>query len=196
MRYSFGGIILVLFGVLILFDNLDMLDFGEVIETFWPLLLILWGAMILYRRQNQPTVQNTEQATYTQYETQQTVPSEIINESNIFGDIFLSVSSQSFKGGSVHTVFGNSDVDLSKASFAEGDHILRVQGVFGNCKIILAKDAAVAISAGTTFGKLIIFGQRKDGFSSTSEIATVTFPGSTARLKIIISKVFGDVIVA
>jgi len=39
----FWGLIIILFGVLLLLDQLDKLDFGRVISRYWPLFLILIG---------------------------------------------------------------------------------------------------------------------------------------------------------
>lgn len=192
MRYSFGGIILVTIGVLMLLDNLDYLDFGYVVSTYWPLMLVLWGFLIL-RRRNQ---NKSEEQVFAQRDTQQSVANELIHESNVFGDVFLNISSRNFKGGSISTTFGDSDVDLSTSIIAAGDHILRVQGVFGNCRIILPKDAPVAVSASTTFGKLNILGQMKDGISSGIDTATSTYRERSSGLKIIASTVFGNVVIS
>jgi len=192
MRYSFSGILLLTIGVLLLLDNLDVLSFGETIGKFWPILLIIWGFSFLQRRKR---TENPEQI-FASHDIQQTRSDDLIHESNVFGDIFISISSPTFKGGSISTVFGDSDIDLSKCTFAEGDHVLRVHGVFGDSRIILGNDAPVAVSANSTFGKLVIFNQRKDGISSSTETATPTYAASTARLKIIVSKVFGDVVIS
>ncbi|TAK53952.1 MAG: hypothetical protein EPO24_13750 [Bacteroidetes bacterium] len=190
MRYSFGGIILVTIGLLMLLDNLDYLDFGDVIQTYWPLILVFWGFVILRRRKKQPQSQET---VFAAHDVQQTVASELVHESNAFGDVFVSISSQNFKGGSVSTTFGDCDIDLSKAAFAEGEHLLRIHGVFGDCQITLPKDSPVAISASSTLGDITIFGQKKDGFSPSMDISSPAYANSMARLKIVISRVFGSV---
>ena len=46
------GLILVLIGVLFLFQNFDMLDIGDIISTFWPLILVAIGLKILYDRKS------------------------------------------------------------------------------------------------------------------------------------------------
>jgi predicted membrane protein len=44
----FWGLVIVLFGVLLLLDQLDQLDFGRVISRYWPVLLILVGFWNLF----------------------------------------------------------------------------------------------------------------------------------------------------
>ncbi len=190
MRYSFGGIILILIGVLFLLENFGIADFGDTVSTFWPLMLVFWGFVILRRRKKQ-TVQSD--AVFTQHEVQQTISGDLIHESNVFGDIFLSITSQSFKGGSINGTFGDIELDLSKATFAEGEHFLRIHGVFGDCTIITPKDSAVSVSASSTAGTLSLFGQRKDGWSPSLENVSQAYANNNSRLKIMVSITFGDI---
>jgi hypothetical protein len=44
----FWGIIIILFGVLLLLDQLGRLDFGSIISRYWPVLLILIGLWQLF----------------------------------------------------------------------------------------------------------------------------------------------------
>lgn len=43
------GLALIAAGVLFLLDNTGAFDVGDVVSTFWPLLLIAWGAWMLAR---------------------------------------------------------------------------------------------------------------------------------------------------
>lgn len=43
----FWGLVLIAVGVLFLFDQLGRLDFGDIIGTYWPVILILIGLSIL-----------------------------------------------------------------------------------------------------------------------------------------------------
>ncbi|MBI5216326.1 MAG: cell wall-active antibiotics response protein [Ignavibacteriae bacterium] len=189
MRYSFGGVILILIGGLFLLDNLGVADFGEVISTFWPLILIVWGFTVLRnRRKPKP-----ETCDLPRTDIHQTLGGELIHESNVFGDIFLSITSQVFKGGSINGTFGDIELDLSKTTFAEGEHFLRIHGVFGDCTIITPKDSAVTVSASSTAGDLYVFGQKKSGFSPSIDAVSPSYANSTSRLKIMVSITFGDI---
>lgn len=48
-----GPILLIVIGVLFLLDSLHLLEFREI-GRFWPVLLIIWGAFMLYSRLNGP----------------------------------------------------------------------------------------------------------------------------------------------
>jgi len=185
MRNLFWGFVLIAFGILFLLDNLGYADFSEIIHNLWPLLLVLWGLSILlhpHRRHSQP------EAT-----TPQPLDSELLHQSNVFGDIYNKITSKFFKGGSLSTVFGDCDIDLSEAVFADGEHELKIHSVFGDSLITLPKDAAVSITANSTFGDLIIFGQHKGGFSTNLQTATPAYQTASNRLKISIRKVFGNI---
>jgi predicted membrane protein len=135
------------------------------------------------------TAGGTYQAAGGQYQYE----SELLHQSSVFGDIRVRVTSTRFKGGSISTVFGSSSLDLYSAKFADGEHELRIHGVFGESRLILPKDAAVAISANTVMGDLIIFGQHKGGISSDIQHMTPGFAQASSRLRISITRIFGSI---
>ena len=49
LRFPVIAVLLIAFGVLFLLNNLDLLDFRKVLR-YWPALLILLGAFMLYER--------------------------------------------------------------------------------------------------------------------------------------------------
>lgn len=185
MRNLFWGIIFVVLGILLLLDNFNVLDFGDVISNFWPLLLIIWGIRILKRRSE------ISKSTVGDIKTESSA--DLLHESNVFGSISLNIQSQNFKGGSVSTVFGDCDIDLSQATITEGEHILRIHSVFGDSLIVLPKSGAVSLSASAVLGDITGLGQRKSGFSPDLKSTSPDFDTANNRLKIIVSKVFGDV---
>ena len=185
MRNLFWGIVLITFGILFLLDNLGYADFNEMIHNFWPLILIVWGLSILLKHKG-----HRHESTGN---IPQQITSELLHQSNVFGDIVSTISSRNFKGGSISTVFGDCDVDLSEAGFADGEHELRIHSVFGDSHIRLPKDAAVAINATATFGDLTVQGEHKGGFSSGLHSTSPSYSSASNRLKLNISKVFGDV---
>ncbi len=47
------GVILIVIGTLFLLDQWDLLDFGYLFETFWPVLIIVLGIQMLLRARRQ-----------------------------------------------------------------------------------------------------------------------------------------------
>ena len=196
MRNLFWGIILIIIGIFILLDNLGYADFSELLRDYWPLLLIIWGLSVIVRhRPRKDQQQHVDRTTIIPpiHQPTQPVDSDLVHQSNVLGDVHSRITSQNFKGGSLSTVFGDAYFDLSAAAFAEGDHELRVHSVFGDSTVVLPKDAAVSIAANSLFGDLSILGQYKSGISSDITISTPAYASSTRRMKITISKVFGNV---
>jgi len=187
MRHIIWGTILITIGILFLLGNFGYADFGEVIHDYWPIILVLWGFSILFRKR--APAQYTPQTPLSSGQ----VTADLHHQSNVFGNVMTKISSRNFKGGSISTVFGDCDVDLSEATLADGDHELHIHSVFGDSHIRLPNNVAVAISANSTFGNLSIGGERKSGFSSSMQFVSPTYPSSTNRLTITITKVFGDI---
>src|ERR1041385_8852768 len=189
MRNLFWGVALVTIGVLILLDNLGVADFGDMVGTYWPLLVILWGVSILAGRRSKSTTSPPQMdATHST-----TTESELLHESNVFGNVSATVTSQNFKGGSLSTIFGDCNLDLTGASIAEGDHEIRIHSVFGNSLVSLPKDAAARISSSVILGDMTILGVKRGGISSELQTVTPAYDTSTRRMKIFITKVFGNV---
>lgn len=51
MKRSWIGIVLIIFGSLLLLDSLGVMHFGDVIRKYWPIILILIGLNMLFRKQ-------------------------------------------------------------------------------------------------------------------------------------------------
>ncbi len=185
------GVVLITFGLFFLLDNLGFADFGELIQDYWPLLIIVWGLSILIRRRPATMPQPADGRPAA--EGIPALDKEAFSESTVFGHLFSSISSQAFKGGSISTVFGDCEVDLTKATFAEGEHSLRVHGVFGNTNIILPKECAVSVTASSLFGTLTLLGQHKSGVATDMTMSSPTYASSSNRMRIHVNRVFGDV---
>ena len=188
MRNIFWGIVLVAFGILFLLDNLDVVDFQHAVRTYWPVLLVLWGINILMRKKEYG-------ASSAFSDVSQTAEGELFHRSNVFGDTHINVTSQNFKGGSVSAVFGDCVIDMTNAGVAEGEHWLRVNGVFGNMRIVLPKDAPVAVTAHTVAGSVRIKDQKKSGVSTGMRFSSPDYEPSSRKMKVHATQVFGDITV-
>lgn len=189
MRNVLWGLILITIGLLFLLDNMDVIDFGEAIRTYWPLLFVLWGVSILLKRKDHG-------ATHVFRDATQNVSGELFHESSVFGDLVVNIHSQDFKGGSLSNVFGGNHIDLSKASIADGEHWLKVSNVFGNVNITVPPDLACSVVANVLLGEAQVFEQRKSGFFADVQYTSPGYDTSQKKLKISISQVVGNVSVS
>jgi predicted membrane protein len=137
------GLVLIALGVLFLLDNMNVIEFGEAIRTYWPALLILWGVSVLLRRSSRSAASagGSEEAAAPAAEAHEVFSdrderpdTEHINYSSVFGDVSLHLVSTHFQGGTVSTVFGDTTIDLSAVTLADGESTLKVSGVFGNMR--------------------------------------------------------------
>jgi predicted membrane protein len=173
MRRLILGLAAVLLGVVLLMDSTNMLDFGGFLRDWWPALLVIAGVWLLFS--------NRRVAVATD------------SSDGVFGDMEVRVTSQGFRGGAVDTVFGDVRVDLSQGGPAEGEQRLRVNGVFGDVRIVVPKNLALAVAASTMFGKLDVCGRVRDGFGGNLKFVSDQFSVSPKRLDVHVSGVFGDV---
>jgi len=189
------GVILIAIGVLLLLDNMYIVDFGEFVHTYWPVLLIIWGLSKLTQRSSAPSTQESSSgrvdgAAATVYPSSE---ANYLSSSIVFGDYTVAVQSKSFAGGYVSTTFGNSDIDLLNAQLAEGEHSLKLDGMFGSTTLQLPRDMAFVVFANTTFGTIRVNDQHKEGISSSLDYASPDFHTAKKRLRISASRVFGNV---
>jgi predicted membrane protein len=180
-----------------LLDNLYVLDFSYLLHTYWPVIFIALGISLLLKRQpsgpwssGAGSVGAKEAAPFGSRSDSQRIIS-----STVFGDYRVAIDSKSFTGGNVSTTFGNTEIDLVNARLAEGEHVLELNGVFGNTWVRLPADIAFAVFANTTFGDVRINERKKAGVSSSLDYSTPDYHLARSRIRILVSCVFGNVTV-
>ncbi len=197
------GLLLIALGVMFLLDNMNVIEFGEAVRTYWPALLVLWGVSILLSRSVVPrassgggTAASPSPAGDVKEvfdDRSESPDAEHLSYSSVFGDLSLRALSGNFKGGTVSTVFGDTTVDLSSATLADGENALKLSGVFGDVRLMLAPSMPYSISAHSLFGAIQAAGQKRDGFSSTLVLQSPEFSPAPKKLLIEVSQVFGDI---
>ncbi len=187
-----GPMIMIIFGLLFLLNNLDILDFGHAMSVFWPLIIIVIGLNIIFRQKKEKfEKQHTEENVFST--PSQAINTSYITNSSIFGDVDIKILSEEFKGGAISGIFGDTYLDISNVKIAEGDHTLQLNGVFGDIAIILPKDIEVAIFARSVFGTIRIYDNAKSGIGQQLSYATPNYSSSTKKMRITLSQVFGNV---
>jgi lia operon protein LiaF len=192
---SVGGIILVGLGILFLLDTLDIAHFGELISTWWPLILILIGFNILMRQKQEKREKIGDVAENVFGDSSHAVNSNSISYSNVFGDLDVKVTSHEFRGGFVSTTFGDSVIDLSGSEMVDGESLLRIDGVFGDVHVLAPKNCGVLVTAKTVFGDVKVMGERKTGFAQEIIQKSPDYDAAPKKLKLYMNLVFGDVMV-
>ncbi|TFH01515.1 MAG: hypothetical protein E4H13_04660 [Calditrichales bacterium] len=180
--------ILIVLGFLLILDNFYVIDFGDVVSTYWPLVLIIIGIKILRDKHRQPEAYFEESGQVISDTT-----TGRLSESNVFGDIRLDIRSENFLGGSVNNVFGDIFIDLRKAQFPEGGANLSVSGIFGDVTIRCPEDLAVKARTNSVAGDISIRGNRKEGLLPNMNFEAPAFAEASKKLSIQCSIIFGSI---
>lgn len=134
--------ILIAIGAIFLID--DWVDIPvNVMEYFWPALLIIIGAVILIRPHRRPKHSDAAQG--------QGAAVDRLDLVSIFNGTERTVISKQFKGGDSVTVFGGTEINLLQADI-EGQARLDIVTVFGGTKILVPKNWEVRNEVSGIFG--------------------------------------------
>ena len=173
--------ILILIGILLIVNSrnksvgLILITIGTLgfFPELWPLLLILLGIFILYKRKDNwnsrfdrrkmfgergphnppPGAADGEGfKEHSRFRQSAEFSKDIINDVAIFGGGKKMVQSDNFKGGNVTAVFGGSQIDLSDCKLASGENTLDVFAMFGGSDIIAPRDWKINIQVVPIFG--------------------------------------------
>jgi len=184
-RRYFWGLVFIGLGVLLLLDNLHVIDFGDFVARFWPVIIIVVGLLIIFgKRPNRAYVHGDIDAVEG---------SDKVEMSHTFGDIRLKLNSQTFAGGGISNVFGNIEVDLENIRLKGGIHHLRLTGVFGDMILILPKNTPVSVSAETSFGTVRIKERSSSGVAGRLHYASEDLEAAADKLVIEARQTFGDI---
>ena len=135
-----GWILIAIGGFFMISDVYDLpLTFRHI---FWPALLIIIGLVLIFGssrifRKRDFTISRGE---------------DFIEEVAIFGGGDRYVTSKSFRGGKIVTVFGGSKIDLTKVDLAEGPVEIEIVAIFGGSTLLMPIDWNVKMEVFNIFG--------------------------------------------
>lgn len=190
-RPYLGPLILITLGVLLLLDKLGIAEFGDIISTYWPLILILVGLRMFFRYGRSESQAGVPHDAIFSGTTQESAATTI-SSSNVFGDVDMKITSTDFHGGSISNVFGDMNIDLSEIQLAEGEQTLKLDGVFGDMHVLVPKNIEVYVTAHSVIGDMRVLGNVKSGFGQQISYTTPNYPGATKKLRLITNQVFGS----
>jgi len=164
-----GGVVLIAIGTF--FWLPDIFDLSvRASQLFWPVVIIIIGMMLLFKRPNDPDFpwkrgrkyhrpSSSTTFTSTSQENSTAEPSgsaghvdDYIDDVAIFSGTSKRVTSNNFRGGKMTAIFGGSELNLTRSQLAPGRNILNVFFMFGGSEIIVPSDWNVVIEATPVFG--------------------------------------------
>jgi predicted membrane protein len=77
---------------------------------------------------------------------------DVLDDVSIFGGGEKSINSDNFKGGSITSIFGGSEINLKGCKLSEGPNVIDVLCVFGGTTLIVPNDWNVIMNVTPIFG--------------------------------------------
>ena len=169
-------------GILWILNNFEVIDFdfGDALALFFPLLLIAVGLLLLLRPRSGASGGDIRDK----------------NIFRIFGDVKLSGENIDANGLEATVVFGDVELDLTRARFADGENGIDFQTVFGDVAIKVPEGIAVSASGGSAFGDIKILGKTEEGIGNQLSAADPNFETQPKRLRVHASTAFGDIVIS
>ncbi|GBD89462.1 hypothetical protein BMS3Abin04_00167 [bacterium BMS3Abin04] len=144
------GILLILIGLISLLGKIFHLSLQNLINEYWPVLLILFGIYLIVKSSNSRGLFYKKKENTASLNDE--ASSDTIDVLNIFGSRRTTITSQQFKGGNVNIFIGSSIIDFKNAKLAEGKQVLNFLGVFSGAKILVPPDMKVISKVNVIFG--------------------------------------------
>ncbi len=119
----------------------------NLVPELWPLLLVLVGLYIIFGRKG-----NFRQSTESAEAGQPKNSNDYVESISIFGGSSKIVNSDNFKGGSIVSIFGGSEINLTNSKLAEGENNIEITAVFGGSTLIVPSDWNVELDVLPIFG--------------------------------------------
>jgi predicted membrane protein len=130
---------------------------GEMRRHIWPLILIVVGAMFIFRPRHRRFGSAEKKNSGVQAETVTPLSEEsytrddIIDSTCIFSGTKKVILSKNFKGGDIVNIFGGCEIDLTQADMTT-PAVLEVTAIFGGATLIVPSNWAIKSEAVTIFG--------------------------------------------
>lgn len=163
------GVILVGLGVLFLFSTLFDIGIGAFC---WPMLLILIGVWWIVRPQ--------------------LVSSDRAVTMHLFGDVdregVWPVRNEEF-----WTIFGDIDLDMTRADLPPGETRLHFYSVFGDFEMRVPAGVGVAVSASGIATDVTLGDRKRSSFLGDIQLKSPGYEQAERRIKLNCLTVFGDI---
>jgi predicted membrane protein len=137
-----SGIIVMAVGAFFLIPHIFN-DVFHAYNMFWPSIFIIIGVIFIFTKRR---------GGWNAVSTGPTVGDDYIDIVNVFSGGERQIVSQNFKGGKITSIFGGSEIDLTRANLAPGRSELEVACIFGGTTIIVPSGWTVSIEVTPVLG--------------------------------------------
>ncbi len=140
------GLILFLIGGAFLSKYIFEVTMGTVIQFAIPVLLVLAGILLLFPRTFLKKKRFSESKT--------SIKDNRLKAVHIFSDGSNLIESESYEGGEVVCIFGDSDIIFSKSVTSQGAMALDIVCIFGGCTVYVPEDWTVITDISNIFADI------------------------------------------
>jgi predicted membrane protein len=173
------AVLLIVIGVLALLDSLDIAEFWPALGKIWPLILIAFGVWLLFRRHY-----------FSRGDT--AYVHEGKKHSKAFGDLKIDSIGIDPHGMDVEMGFGDLEVNLTQANFADKESLVQLALGFGDMTVWIPSDIKTSVSASCGAGDINVLGKKEEGLSNRIEHQDEGYESAQKKLKITAKLGFGD----
>jgi predicted membrane protein len=128
----------------------------NLVPELWPLVLVLIGALIIWGKDRRRSFRVHYHATKNEFvnetKTEPIDGKDYVESVNIFGGGNKIIHTENFKGGSIVSIFGGSEINLTSCKLAEGENVIDVTAIFGGNTIIVPPDWKIEVDVLPIFG--------------------------------------------
>lgn len=143
-KNSVFSFVLIGLGAVMLIPRILNIPF-DYHRMFLPAVFVALGLLILFRKKK-----GHDHNVFEQAATESTL--DFIDEVNVFGGSERKITSKSFKGGKVTSIFGGSTFDMLDCELSEGKNVIDVVNIFGGTKMLIPADWNIHVEVVSIFG--------------------------------------------
>ena len=149
VRYGFnwGSGVLVILGLILLFDALDIISSDIMWKLVFPLILVIIGISILTSFFRSGTKKNIEDDEYSKSKSYKYDSTQYPRYTAILGGGDYKNNTEDLKGVVAEAILGGLEIDLRDAKITE-DIVLELTAVLGGIDIYIPDDVRVEIISG------------------------------------------------
>ena len=174
------GILLILVGFLALLESFELIRFWPTLGKLWPLILVALGIWLLLKRNYFSSSDVLSIKKGKKY-------------SKAFGDLRIDATNMDPHGLDAEMGFGDIEVNLTKANFADRENVINLALGFGDIRVWVPDEVKVSATGTCGAGDVDILGKHADGLGNRVNYQDEGYEIAQKKLKIIAKLGFGDI---
>lgn len=153
-RKFWGGFTFLAIGSFFLFP--EIID-GNFFETFWPLIFIIIGISLLFKRKSHQSWECSwdKRGRGENQEGAYTSADGFVTSDNTFGSVQQIVLDPAFKGARLKCTFGGTVLDLRRTKLESPETCIEVECTFGGIEILVPGDWNIQTQIQTAMGECV-----------------------------------------